>query len=60
MKTIIYTGIGLLGQLLIMQQSYAGDLNGIVVPEMDGAGVIIGIALVAGLVALLREKFFHK
>lgn len=30
------------------------------VPEIDGSGTIIAIGLLAGLVALLRERFFRK
>ncbi len=48
--------------MLAIQDVYAGDPdlvpNGI--PEMDGSGAIIAIGLVVGLVALVREKFFHK
>ena len=30
------------------------------VPEIDGSGAIIAIAMIGGLVALFREKFFRK
>ena len=61
--------LSLVGALLTVQQAFAGippcmesldGCNGVAVPEMDGSGAIIAIGLVIGLVALLREKFFHK
>lgn len=69
MKSIKVAGIIVLGQLLAMQQAFAGApgcsedpslCNGVAVPEIDGSGAIIGICLVAGLVALIREKFYHN
>ena len=42
--------------LLTMGQAYAS----ISVPEIDGSGAIIGVGLVIGLVALVREKFYRS
>jgi hypothetical protein len=44
--------------MLTVQQAFAGVQTQ--VPEMDGSGAIIAIGLVIGLVAFIREKFFHK
>jgi hypothetical protein len=33
---------------------------GVPVPEIDGTGAFIAIGLLAGLVALVREKFFRN
>lgn len=33
---------------------------GFVIPEIDGSGAILALGLVAGLVALIREKYFRK
>ena len=63
MNSIKVAGLVLVSQLMAMQQAFAGTtLNGgsFVIPEIDGAGAIISIGLVIGLVALVREKFFHK
>ena len=65
MKSMKVAVLSLVGALLTVQQAFAGnpceDLGEcITVPEMDGSGAIIAIGLVIGLVALLREKFFHK
>ena len=64
MKSIKVAALSLAGTLLTVQQAFAGDgTNGVPdprVPEMDGTGAIIAIGLVIGLVALIREKFFHK
>ncbi len=51
-----------LGYLLAMQQAFAGTAppNPVAVPEIDGTGAVVAIGLVAGLVALVREKFFRK
>jgi hypothetical protein len=46
--------------MLTVQQAFAASPPGQVVPEMDGTGAIIAIGLVIGLVALIREKLFHK
>jgi hypothetical protein len=43
------------GYLLTMGQAYAAP-----VPEIDGSGAIIGIGLVVGLAALVREKFYRN
>jgi len=59
MKSLNIAGFTLAGLLLSIQQAFAGTA-GAVVPEIDGAGAIIAIGLVAGLVALVREKFFRK
>ena len=65
----------LLGYMMGIQQAYAqscGDLvtgadcsnggngGGTAIPEIDGAGAIIAIGLIAGVVALVRERFFRK
>jgi len=66
MKSVKLAVLSLVGMMLTGQQAFAGDpgcpngCNGIAVPEMDGSGAIIAIGLVVGLVALIREKFFHK
>ena len=61
MNSIKVAGLVLVSQLMAMQQAFAGTPNGeFVIPEIDGAGAIISIGLVIGLVALVREKFFHK
>ena len=57
MKIIKVAALSLVGTMLTVQQASAA---GPVVPEMDGSGAIIAIGLVVGLVALIREKFFHK
>lgn len=56
LKTVVLTAAG---YLFTTELALAGS-NGIVVPEIDGSGAIIAIGLVAGLVALVREKFFRK
>ncbi len=62
MKGIKVGGLTIVGYLIGMQQAFAGTLppNGGIVPEIDGAGAIIAIGLVAGLVALVRERYFRK
>ena len=67
MKNVKVAVFSLVGTLLTVQQALAGDLpNGQCigrcdsVPEIDGSGAIIAIGLVAGLVALVREKFYNK
>jgi hypothetical protein len=71
MKGIKIVGMSAVGYLLTMQQAFAqsapcGDIgqppcnHNHIVPEMDGSGAIIAIGLVAGLVALVREKFYNK
>jgi len=71
MKSMKVAVLSLVGTLLTVQQAFAGTADcishpdfctngGDAVPEMDGSGAIIAIGLVIGLVALLREKFFHK
>lgn len=37
-----------------------GCPDGVAIPEIDGSGAILAIGLVAGLVALIREKYFRK
>jgi hypothetical protein len=60
-----------IGYLLIVPQAYAqsacppGTTSDPAcfpssVPEIDGSGAIIAIGLLAGLVALFRERFFRK
>ena len=64
-KTLAMTAVI---NLILFQQSFAQDqppggggggdpIGGVAVPEMDGAGAILAIGLVVGLVALFREKF---
>ena len=63
MKSIKIAAWSLAGTMLTVQQVFAqAEPNGThpMVPEMDGSGAIIAIGLVVGLVALIREKFFHK
>lgn len=66
MKSMKVAVLSLVGTLLTVQQAFAGNpcpgigVCDVAVPEMDGSGAIIAIGLVIGLVALLREKFFHK
>ena len=57
MKSMKVVAFSLVGSMLMIQQAYAGVVS---VPEIDGSGAIISIGLVIGLVALVREKFFHK
>ena len=59
MKSLKVAALSLVGTVLTVQQAFAGDSYQMV-PEMDGSGAIIAIGLVVGLVALIREKFFHK
>jgi hypothetical protein len=60
MKSLKVAAISSVGFLMTAQSVLAGgDPNG-VVPEIDGSGAVIAIGLVAGLVALVREKFFRK
>jgi hypothetical protein len=56
MQGLKITGLVVFGYLLSTQQVLAA----IPVPEIDGSGAIIGIGLLAGVVALFREKFFRK
>ena len=61
MKYVKIAGVSMAGWLLSMQQVFAGIRNGdggVVAPEIDGSAAIIAIGLVAGVVALVREKFF--
>ena len=58
MKSLKVAALSLVGTMLTVQQAFAGVQTQ--VPEMDGTGAIIAIGLVIGLVALIREKFFHK
>ena len=58
MKSLKVVGLILMGQLFWIQEAFAGISP--VVPEIDGSGAIIAIGLVAGLVALVREKFYKK
>lgn len=55
-KTLV---LAALGNLLVIEQVFAGAAPN-PVPEIDGTGAIVAIGLVAGLVALVREKFFRK
>ena len=56
MKIMKVTALSVVGTLLSVQQVHAA----IPIPEIDGSGAIIAIGLVIGLVALVREKLFHK
>ena len=56
MKIMKVTALSVVGALLLVQQVHAA----VPVPEIDGSGAIISIGLVIGLVALIREKIFHK
>jgi len=61
MKTLKITAALAIGSMLTMQQAIAGEPNhSIVIPEIDGSGAIIAIAMIGVLVALFREKFFRK
>ena len=60
MKSLKVAAFSLVGTMLVMQQAYAAIPPDQVVPEIDGSGAIVAIGLVVGLVALIREKFFHK
>ena len=62
MKSIKVAALSLAGNLLAVQQAFAGVTVGDPqkVPEMDGTSAIIAIGLVIGLVVFIREKFFHK
>ena len=50
-----------LGYLLFAQQAFASEIIQPPrdIPEIDGGAAIVAIGLVAGLVALIREKFFR-
>jgi len=52
--------LSLIGTMLGIQQAFAVIPQEPAVPEIDGSGAIVAIGLVVGLVALIREKFFHK
>ena len=56
MKSIKTISLAAVGYLFATQPAFAG----VVVPEIDGGGAVIAIGLVAGLVALVRERFFRK
>ena len=56
MKAMKMLGFVGAGYLLTMGQAHAA----ISVPEIDGSGAIIGIGLVVGLAALVREKFYRN
>ena len=63
MKSIKTTVILGCAWLLMAQQAIAGESqtdlpNGVRIPEIDGSGALIAIGLIAGVVALLREKFY--
>jgi len=62
MKTLKITAALAIGSMLTMQQAIAASppYPSTVVPEIDGSGAIIAIALIGVLVALFREKFFRK
>ena len=57
MKSLKTAALVSAGFLISVQPVLAGAK---VVPEIDGSGAVIAIGLVAGLVALVREKFFYK
>lgn len=56
MKIIKATGLGVALSILAIQPAFAA----VVVPEIDGSGAILAIGLIAGIVALVREKIFRK
>ena len=63
MRFLKIAGVSLSAWILTMQQVYAGIRNGggdggHVIPEIDGSAAIIAIGLLAGVVALVRERFF--
>ena len=61
MKSIKIIVLAVTGYLFTVQQVFAATPPPEVdVPEIDGTGAFIAIGLLAGLVALLREKFFRK
>ena len=62
MQILKTTGLVVFGYLLTIQHALAATPppQDIRVPEIDGSGAIIAIGLLAGLVALFREKFFRK
>ena len=60
MKIMKTVALSLMGTMLGISQVYAATPPDLAVPEIDGSGAIIAIGLVTGLVALIREKFFHK
>ena len=62
MKRIKIIVLAITGYLFIVQQAFAAVPlpPAVDVPEIDGTGAFIAIGLLAGLVALLREKFFRK
>ena len=60
MKSLKMAALVSVGFLMTAQSVFAGGVTDKVVPEIDGSGAIIAIGLVAGVVALVREKFFNK
>lgn len=56
MKNVNVAVMGIGVYLMSMQQAIAGTAA---VPEIDGSGALIAIGLIAGLVALVREKFYR-
>ena len=60
MNILKVAALSLVGTMLVVQQAYAAISPEPTVPEIDGSGAIVAIGLVVGLVALIREKFFHK
>ena len=68
MKFIKLAFAAVAAQFIVISQAFAqcapGEFScipggGGAVPEIDGSGAIIAIGLVAGLVALIREKFYR-
>ena len=59
MKIAKVTGILTIGSLF-SAKALAATPPPTAIPEIDGSGAIVAIALIAGLVALVREKFFRK
>jgi len=60
MNMLKIAGLSGLVYIASLQQLLAATGQVPAVPEIDAAGGIIAIGLVAGLVALIRERFFRK
>jgi hypothetical protein len=58
MKTLKALGVTLFVSVMRVQQAFAIDpAFDVAVPEIDGAGAIIGIGLVISIAVLIKEKF---
>ncbi len=56
MKAMKMSSVVAAAYLFIVEAAHAT----VAVPEIDGAGAIIGLGLVVGLAALIREKFYRR